>query len=238
LFSCLTLGATLVLPRRDCSSAGIGGILFILGATLLAYSADNLLLLLAGWILSTVPFFWPRCFAARSWRPRAGLLLSAIALGAAIAMIAGGAHTTSIEELKGRSPGGMIVFGLLVAAVIFRKGILPAHAWVAEAAEGGPAIPTALLFSGHFGALLVAKLIVPLFASETVALFPVLSYLAMATALYVAIRALTENSPRRLLAFIALSQSASILAGLESRTVEGITRALLHWYVVALSAVT
>ena len=57
----------------------------------------------------------------------------------------------------------------------------------------------------------------------------------MATALYVAIRALTENSPRRLLAFIALSQSACILAGLESRTAEGITGALVHWFVVTVS---
>ena len=95
----------------------------------------------------------------------------------------------------------MAVFGLLVVAVIFRKGILPAHAWVADAAEGGPAIPTALLLNGHFGALLVAKLIVPLFPDDRAHLFPVLSYLALATALYVAIRALTENSPRRLLAF-------------------------------------
>jgi NADH:ubiquinone oxidoreductase subunit 4 (subunit M) len=173
LFSCLTLGATLVLPRRDCTAGTIGGILFILGSTLLA--------------------------------------------------------------LKGRSPGGMAAFGLLVLAVIFRKGICPAHAWVADAAEGGPLIPTALLLNGHFGALLVAKLIVPLFQSTTGNLFPVLSYLAVATAIYVAIRALTENSPRRLLAFLALSQSACILAGLESRTAEGITGALVHWFVVTVS---
>ena len=128
----------------------------------------------------------------------------------------------------------MAVFGLLVLAVIFRKGICPAHAWVADAAEGGPAIPTALLLNGHFGALLVAKLIVPLFPHATRDLFPVLSYLALATALYVAIRALTENSPRRLLAFLALSQSACILAGLESRTAEGITGALVHWFVVTV----
>ena len=31
LYSCLTLGATLVLPRRDCGPRTIGGILFILG---------------------------------------------------------------------------------------------------------------------------------------------------------------------------------------------------------------
>jgi hypothetical protein len=64
LFSCLTLGATLVLPRRDCTAGSIGGILFILGSTLLAYSADNLLVLLAAWILSAIPFFVPRWFQA------------------------------------------------------------------------------------------------------------------------------------------------------------------------------
>ena len=50
LFSCLTLGATLVLPRRDCTAGSIGGILFIQGSTLLAYTADNLLVLLAAWM--------------------------------------------------------------------------------------------------------------------------------------------------------------------------------------------
>jgi NADH-quinone oxidoreductase subunit M len=237
LFSCLTLGATLVLPRRDCTAGCIAGILFIQGSSLLAYSAENLLVLLAAWILSAIPFFVPQWFQAQSWRPRAGLLLSTIALGSAIALMVAGAHTVRIVNLSGQNPGGMPAFVLLVMAVIFRKGILPAHAWVTDAAESGPAIPTALLLNGHFGALLVAKLIVPLFAGTTVVWFPVLSYLAIATALYVAIRALTENSPRRLLAFIALSQSAAILAGLESGTAEGITGALVHWYVVTVSTV-
>src|SRR6202008_3837743 len=57
------------------------------------------------------------------------------------------------------------------------------------------------------------------------------------TAVFVAVRALAENSPRRLLAFLALSQSACILSGLESRTAEGMTGALVHWVVVAVSTV-
>jgi NADH-quinone oxidoreductase subunit M len=235
LFSCLTLGAMLVLPRRDCNSRTIGGILFLLGSTLLAYSAENLLVLLLAWILSTVPFFLAQWFRAVTWRPRMALLLSSIALALAIALIAADGHAMSIEGLKGQGPGGMAVFGLLVVAVISRKGICPAHAWVADAVEGGPLIPTALLLNGHFGALLVAKLIVPLFPHTARNLFPVLSYLAIATALYIAVRALTENSPRRLLALIALSQSACILAGLESETVEGITGARVHWIVVTVS---
>ena len=84
LFSCLTLGAILVLPRRDCGPAIVSGTLFILGSTLLAYSTDNLLTLLAAWILSAIPFFLPRWCQADTWRPRAGLLLSAVALGSPI----------------------------------------------------------------------------------------------------------------------------------------------------------
>ena len=235
LFSCLTVVAMLVLPRRDCNPAMIAGMLFVTGSTLLGYSTGNLLVLLAAWISTTIPFFVTQLFVARTWRPRVGLLLSSVALAAAIGLIAVNGYTMSIHQLKGRSPGGMSVFGLLVIALIFRKGICPAHAWVADAVEGGPAIPTALLLNGHFGAFLVAKLIVPLFPHATRDLFPVLSYLALATALYVAIRALTENSPRRLLAFVALSQSACILAGLESRTEEGMTGALVHWFVVTAS---
>ncbi len=236
LFSCLTFGATLLLPRRDCTTATISGILFLLGSTLLAYSTRNLLVLLAAWILSTVPFLWAGWFRARAWRPLAGLLLSSLALTLAVGLISTSSGVFSINSLKGQNPGGGAAFALLVIAVIFRKGICPAHVWVADTAEIGPALPTALLLNGHFGALLVAKLIVPLFP-RTDSLFPVLSYLAILTALYVAIRALGENSPRRLLAFLALSQSACILSGLESRTAQGVAGAIVHWFVVAISTV-
>src|SRR5689334_18964278 len=235
LFSCLTIAATLMIPKRDCTSGAMVGILLILGSTMLAYATENLLILLAAWILSTAPFLLTGWRQAMTWRPRTGLWLSSVSLGLAVALIAATGHTFSIADLRGRSPGGMAAFGLLVAAVIFRKGIFPAHAWVADAAQNGPAIPTALFFNGHFGALLVAKTIVPLFPQTAGSVFPVLSYVAIATAVYVAVRAITENSPRRLLAFVALSQSACILAGLESRTTEGMTGALVHWIVVTTS---
>ena len=235
LFSCLTLAATFVLPKRDCVPSTMAAILFLLGATLLAYSTGDLRILLGAWILSTLPFFFERWGRALPWRPRCGLILSTVSLAIAIGIVTLQGRTPSIASLKGQSPGGIPVFGFLVVAVIFRKGIFPAHAWIADAAESGSAIPIALLLNGHFGAMLVAKVIVPLFPRTAHDLFPILSYLALATALYVAIRALTENSPRRLLASVALSQSASILAGLESRTAEGITGALVHWFVVTAS---
>ncbi len=236
LFSCLTLGALCLLPRRDCTNATVSGILLLLGATLLAYSTDNLILLLAAWILSETPFMLAAWWGARKRGPWIALLLSSLALTFAIGLIAFRTGTSSIAALQGQSPGGIAVYLLLIVAVIFRKGIYPAQAWVAEEAAAGPAIPAALLLNGHFGALLVAKLIVPLFP-RTDQLFPVLSYLAIFTALYAAIRALGENSPRRLLALLALSQSAFILSGLESRTAEGIAGAVVHWFVVSVTTV-
>ncbi len=236
LFSSLTFGAILLLPRRDAEAGVIGGILILLGSTLLAYSTGNLLVLLGAWILSSLPFLWPGWFRSHTWRPAVSLVFSALALAAAIGIIAGSTRVVSIGNLKGQSPGGIAAFALLIVATIFRKGILPFHAWVADAAERGPLVPTALLLNGHLGALLVVKLIVPLFP-ETDHLFPIVSYFAIATAVFVAVRALAENSPRRLLAFLALSQSACILTGLESRTAEGMTGALVHWVVVTVSTV-
>lgn len=236
LFSCLTFSAILLLAGRDCTTRTVAGISLLLGSTLLAYSTGNLLVLLAAWILSTVPFLRLDWFRGRAWRPLAGLLLSSLALVLAIVLILITTGVLSINNLKGRSPGGVAVFALLVVAVVLRKGLFPADSWVADAAETGPVLPTALLLNGHFGALLVAKLIVPLFP-RTDGSFPVLSYLAIVTAIYVAIRALAENSPRRLLALLALSQSAYILSGLESRTAEGIAGAIVHWFVVAISTV-
>ena len=236
LFSSVSFGAILLLPRRDSETGTIAGILILLGSTLLAYSTGNLLVLLGAWVLSIVPFLWAAWFRSRRWRPMVSLLSSSLAIALAIGFMVARTGVSAISHLKGQSPGGVLAFSLLIVAAIFRKGIIPAQAWVADAAESGPLVPTALLLNGHFGALLVVKLIVPLFP-ETDHLFPVLSYLAIATAVFVAIRALRENSPRRLLAFLALSESACILTGLESRTAEGTTGALVHWVVVTVSTV-
>src|SRR5215469_9112843 len=236
LFSGLTFGTMVLLPRRDAEAGTIPGILFLLGSTLLAYSTGNLLVLLGAWVLSIIPFLSASWFRSRKWRPLVALLSSSLAIALAIGFMVAGTGVSSISHLKGQSPGGGAAFALLIVAAIFRKGVIPAQTWVADAVDSGPLMPTTLLLNGHFGALLVVKLIVPLFP-ETDHLFPVLSYFAIATAIYVAIRALRENSPRRLLAFLALSQSACILSGLESRTAEGITGALVHWVVVTVSTV-
>ncbi len=238
LYSSIAAGATLIIPRRDCTPSNMSAMMFVLGSTLLAYSSENLLVLLAAWVVSTAPFFVPGLLGGRTLRPRLALALSSLALGAAVAIVASSGYGLSIGQLKGRNPGGAPVFGLLVAALILRKGIWPAYAWVADAVEYGPTVPTAFFLNGHLGAFLAARVVMPLFPPDAHSTFALLSHLALGTALFVAVRALTENSPRKLLGFIALSQSSCILAGLESQTTEGMTGALVHWCVVAVSTVS
>src|SRR5215831_21099653 len=155
LFSSLTLGAILLLPRRDSEAGTIAGILILLGSTLLAYSTGNLLVLLGAWILSIIPFLWASWFRSRKWRPMVGLLSSSLAIALAIGFMVARTGLSSISHLKGQSPGGVVAFTLLIVAATFRKGIIPAQAWVADAAESGPFGPTALLLNGNFGALFV-----------------------------------------------------------------------------------
>jgi len=113
------------------------------------------------------------------------------------------------------------------------KGIFPAHAWIEDLVESGPALPVSLFINGHFGAFLLARVVIPEYPLATRGAFPILADLALFTAVYAAVRAVTERRARRVLALLALSQSACILAGLESATPEGISGALIHCVVVA-----
>jgi NADH-quinone oxidoreductase subunit M len=239
LYSVLTLGVLILAPRRDTSARITGATLLLLASTNTAYGADNVLLLAAGWTLSALLFI-AGPFTG-TWRPRAGLAASCLALFGAIGIIAsaaqhaGAATPFSLAALQGHNYGGSAAFALLIIAIVCRKGIFPAHAWIEDAAEAGPVLPVCLFINGHFGAFLLARVVIPEFPLSAQGTFPILSDLALFTALYSAVRAVAETRARRILALLVLSQSACILAGLESATQEGITGALVHCVVVAVA---
>jgi len=239
LYSLLTMGILILAPRRDTSAKITGATLLVLASTLAAYGADNLLMLAAAWILSALPFILGPFTG--TWRPRAGLAASCVAIIGALGIIAsaasdaGAAHPFSLAELQGHNFGGSAAFALLIIAIACRTGIFPAHAWIEDAAEAGPVLPLCLFINGHLGAFLLARVVIPEFPLSAQGAFPILSDLALFTALYAAVRAVAESKARRILALLVLSQSACILAGLESATQEGITGALVHCMVVALA---
>ncbi len=236
LYTCLCFAVFVLLPRRDCTWFNVSGILFLLGCTLLAYWTNNLLILAAAWMLSSVPFLTVAWLGSRPWRPRAGLLFSSLALAVALAWLWVRSRTFTMSALPRHAFAGALVFWLLALAVILRKAMVPGRAWVTEIAETTSAMPAALLLNEHIGALLMIKWIVPL-APHTGSRFPMLADIALMAALYFAIRALSENSPRRLLALLTITQSACILSGLASGTASGTAGALIHWIVVSVTSV-
>ncbi len=116
---------------------------------------------------------------------------------------------------------------LVLVAVVLRKGLFPAHGGVVRTFARGSLATALLLVNAHVGAFVLLRL-----APRTT---PWFTDLALGTALYAAVIGLRDRAPRRILAWLSVSQSAFLVAGLESGTVEGFTGAMLLWQVVVAS---
>lgn len=229
-YAALTIIVVVLAPRRDAGGRSMAGMLLISLSTQTAYAAADWIALVAGWWLSCLPFALGLFGAQRENRLANGFLIaSCIALTGAVALT----HSTEIEGL---SHGGKLTFGLIILAVVCRKGLFPLHAGVVQAFEKGPLLPKVLLFNGHLGVLLVAR-------SEATALpqiarqaFDVLSIAAVATVCIASLRAFAEKKPRRLLGFLCISQASFMLSGIATANAQGITGALIHWLVVSAAS--
>jgi NADH-quinone oxidoreductase subunit M len=249
LFAALALGVVAFAPRRKVSARWVTGVLLVTAATLTAYAAENLPLLVLGWTASTLPFLTGQFFTVRGEQevPRLSrwvLCGSVLCLAAGVAVLmagrpesAGGWYDASPLPPPDAAAGAWerTAFLLLIAAVFLRKGLAPFHSWIVTAFERGPLLPLALLVNGHLGAFLVARVAIPLLPAPSREFLPLLGDLGLLTAAYTAFVALAEPQPRRLLALLGVSQASFILVGLESTNADGIAGALVHWQVVAVA---
>lgn len=190
--------------------------LLAVAGNLLAYAAASPWVFLAGWCLSVTP-----------------LWLDRESYGHGVRVI----HSLSIGALTAAflHPHPAFAFGLLVFAAFLRKGIFPFHFWVPGAFERGSIPYLGLLFNGHLGAYLMLRFAVPRYPEIASQALSILGMLAILTSLYAAVLAIAARQPRRILALLCISQAAFILAGIENRNPEGITGALLQWWVVAFA---
>lgn len=229
-FCGLTLMILILAPRRDANGRGLAGMLLLAAATEVTYGASNLVVLAAGWWLTGLPFALSLFGHDASRKVTLGFLIaSSAALTGGIVLL----HHLEIAEL---SHAGRLAFGLLLLAVILRKGIFPLHGWMLHAFEHGPLLPTALLFNGHLGALLIARSEAAALPQSAKHALDLLSIAALATALITSVRAFAESKPRRLLGLLCVSQASFILAGIATANAEGITGALIHWLVVTAAS--
>lgn len=250
LFATLALGAVIAAPRRKVTPRWTAGVLLLAAATLAAYAAQNLLVMTLAWAVSVVPFVSTRFFTVTGDHeipaPSRGALVGGVvclAAGAAVLVAARlqdgagwGAAIGFTTPSAGRGTMQLLAFGLLLAAVVLRKGLLPIHSWLVAAFERGPLLPLILLVNAQLGAFLVARVALPLLPDVARDAPRLLGDYALLTAAYTAGLVLVERQPRRLLALLAISQASFMLVGITSASVRSIAGALVYWQVVTVAS--
>lgn len=247
LFALLALGVAAALPAADAGPRALGRLLVVTSLTLCLYAALDLALLTTLWAATLLP-------AARAFRQddegRAGRRVFLVYQGAgwlclavAVALLASrpgaGAAPLFIPDLGSTGAGGAggasgAVVPLLVAAVLLRKGVFPAHSWVPALFQGAPAGVAALFVAAHAGVYLFVRL-VALHLHEAAGALPLVALLAIVTSLYAAVLGLGQRDLRRALGWLAMSQSSFVLVGFAARSDLAVIGSLMVWLSVGVA---
>lgn len=211
------LAAILASPR---TSAPVGSLIRILIAealTLAIFATQGAHLLALLWGLSLLPPILE--LRAAGPAERATLRIFAVYMGAsALAFVVG----VVALELGEASIGA----GLLMLAVMIRKGITPVHGWAPAVFERAPLGMSVLFAAPQVGAYATAVLVFP---REPALVLEIVGVAALVTAIYGAAMALGQREARRAFGYFFLSQSALVMVGFECVTVDGLTGGLCVW---------
>jgi NADH-quinone oxidoreductase subunit M len=237
---CFIATAVLVAaPRETMDARTCSTLLLTLASTLGVMESLDLLLLAMFWIASLVPGAIEIRRAPS--RKSIGHVFDVFAVLGSCAMVAAvfafgylrsregeallfdlGAHANEIA-----TPDQHLVFALISLSVLVRKGIIPFHSWLPLVVERGPIGIVSLIAGSHMGAVLILR-VLPFVGDAAKNDLPILSALALASALYTALVALGQRGIRRALGFIATSQLAFVLVGLAEADPESMHGALLQ----------
>jgi NADH-quinone oxidoreductase subunit M len=128
-----------------------------------------------------------------------------------------------------RTPAATIA---LLAAVLIRCGVVPAHCWLTdwfEHSSFGIALLYVIPLSGVYAAIRLVLPIAPDWVLHSIGLF------SLITAVYAAGMALVQHEVRRFFAYLFLSHASLVLVGLELHTTVSLTGALALWFSIILS---
>ncbi|WP_157246216.1 NADH-quinone oxidoreductase subunit N [Nonomuraea typhae] len=204
-----------------------------LGAVAMA-GADDLLVLVAAYLLASIPAYALAGFAKDAAGTEAALkyyLLGAflgVLMLAGVTLVFGTAGATAYPELDRAAPGVAVV--LLLAGMVFKAGGVPGHFWVPDVAEGASrpvaAFVTTVPKIGAFVALY--RLAAEVFDQSLL-----LAVLAAATMTLGNLAAFQQDNVRRLLAYSSVSQAGYLLVPVAVAGRAALAEPALLFYVAA-----
>jgi NADH-quinone oxidoreductase subunit M len=137
-----------------------------------------------------------------------------------------------LVSAAGDAPRITVATVALLAAVLIRCGVVPAHCWLTdwfEHASFGIALLYVIPLSGVYAAIRLVLPIAPDWVLHGIGL------VSLITAVYAAGMALVQREVRRFFAYLFLSHASLVLVGLELHTAVSLTGALSLWFSVILS---
>lgn len=214
-----------------------------LGAALLAGATDLMEIVMAI-VLSSVTGYVLAAFHRRSklaseaaikYFLLSALVNSGMLLG--VALLFGLAGTTTLTGLGDglTESSSALVAGtaLVVTALAFKMGSVPAHAWMPDVAQGAPAPVAAFLTTAPKVGALVALARVVVVLPDSVGWRPLVALLAAATMTLGNLAALWQEDVRRMLGWSAVSQTGYALMAIAGLGRSELSVAALLFFVLA-----
>lgn len=201
-----------------------------LGTVLLA-GADDLLVLVAAYLLASIPAYALVAFAKDAHGTEAALKYYLMGAFMGVLMLAGVTLLYGTAGTTAYRPGAPVVAViLLLAGLLFKAGGVPAHFWLPDAAEGASrpvaAFVTTVPKIGAFVALF--RLAEDVFREPLL-----LALLAAATMTLGNLAAFYQDNVRRLLAYSSISQAGYLLVPVAMAGRSDLAEPALLFYVAA-----
>ncbi len=197
-------------------------LLFSTTGTLVLAGADDLLVVIVGFLLASVPLYGLIGIARTPLGAEAAMktylmgALFGILLLAGVTVLYGVTATTSYAELTDRladAPTAAVAAGVVgvLAGLMFKAGGVPGHFWIPDAAQGaGGAVAAFLTTVPKIGAVIAAFRIVATLP-DTLAWPLLIALIAVASMTLGNLAAYWQTHPRRLLGWSTVSQVGYML---------------------------
>ena len=199
-------------------------VLILLAAlgTIVLTGANDLLLLVAGYLLASIPLYAIAGFAKDDLGTEGalkfyllGALLGITMLAGATALFGVGGASAYAELDLGAAPTAAVAVGFVgvLAGLLFKMGAVPAHCWVPDVTEGTrPPAAAFLTTVPKIGGVLAAyRLVSATMAGTTVGWPLLLAIVAAATMTLGNLAAFFQQDVRRLLGYSTISQVGYLL---------------------------